>query len=240
MNGPLSSGWALHRSSPQTTQEFYTSWADAYDLLAARTPVVGSIRRRAIDALDLAAGDVVVEMGCGTGGNLPYLRDRVGPTGTVIGIDFAAGMLAVARDRVRRHGWSNVHLVRADATTPPVPTPGRRTAVDAVFASFVTGMFDDPASVVDEWASIVGPEGRIGLADLARSSTAIGRVLNPIFGVLVRASSPSGTARTRGTQVERLDRRVAAGHRRLHGQCRDASYETCALGFVRISAGTVS
>jgi len=47
------------------------------------------------------------------------LHDRVGPTGTIIGIDASEQMLKVAADRVAENGWSNVQLITApvaDAT----------------------------------------------------------------------------------------------------------------------------
>ena len=45
------------------------------------------IRPRAIKRLDLKLGDYVLEVGCGTGRNLPYLALMVGPEGRVYGID---------------------------------------------------------------------------------------------------------------------------------------------------------
>ena len=67
-----------------TAQAFYGRWARLYDLIAT-FPGVGSWRARAVDSLGLSAGDRVVEMGCGTGANFPYLRERVGPEGQVVG-----------------------------------------------------------------------------------------------------------------------------------------------------------
>jgi ubiquinone/menaquinone biosynthesis C-methylase UbiE len=67
-------------------QSFYGRWAQVYDWLAS-APGVASWRDRTADALALASGDTVVEMGCGTGANVPHLRERVGPSGRVVGID---------------------------------------------------------------------------------------------------------------------------------------------------------
>jgi ubiquinone/menaquinone biosynthesis C-methylase UbiE len=72
-------------------------------------------RQRAVDALALAQGDTVVELGCGTGRNFEMLARAVGPGGRVIGVDISDAMLSRARRRVVRHGWSNVELVRSDA-----------------------------------------------------------------------------------------------------------------------------
>jgi ubiquinone/menaquinone biosynthesis C-methylase UbiE len=215
-------------------QAFYTRWAGVYDLLADHAPGVRRVRRRAAESLSLAPGDTVVELGCGTGANLPYLRERVGDAGTVVGVDFAPGAVARARRRVERAAWENVHVVRGDATRPPVDR------ADAVVASFLVGMLADPAAAVDDWLSLLSPGGRLALVDLARTTRGAWTLANPLFGALVVASSPPGTAARHGESPTRvLDRRVVAAHRRLHERCVESSYGTLALGFVRVSAGRV-
>lgn len=72
-------------------------------------------RRKAAARLDLKPGDHVLEIGCGTGRNLPYLRDAVGPQGRVYGVDISAGMLARARTLRDRHHWDNVEFINTDA-----------------------------------------------------------------------------------------------------------------------------
>lgn len=225
---------ALADGGVSATQSFYSRWARLYDAVATHTPGVGSLRARAVDALDPDPGDVVVDMGCGTGATLPYLRERVGSGGTVVGVDFTPGMLSRARDRVARAGWDNVHVVRGDAARPPV------ARADAAFASFVSGMLGAPEAAVADWADLVGPGGRLGLLDLASSTRPAGAPLNLCFRGLVLASSPPGTRRRHGGSPTRaLDRRVAAAHRTLFERCTDVAHGTAALGFVRISAGTV-
>ncbi|ADQ68101.1 class I SAM-dependent methyltransferase [Halogeometricum borinquense] len=217
-----------------TTQEFYTRYAAVYDLIARWTPGVHGLRRAVADALALTPGDTIVEMGCGTGANFAYLRDRVGSEGTVVGVDFTPGVLAVARDRIRKKEWENVHVVRGDATRPPV------AAADAVVATFVSGMLSDPAAAVRTWAELVGSGGRLALADLGRTTRTPLRPLNWVFRALVRASSPPGT----GDQLQvpptvLLDQRLVAAHRELEAVCEDVRRETRALGFARVSGGRV-
>jgi ubiquinone/menaquinone biosynthesis C-methylase UbiE len=217
-----------------TTQEFYTRYAALYDVVARRTPGVVGLRESVAAALDPDAGDVVVEMGCGTGANFPFLRERVGSTGTVVGVDFTPGVLGVARDRVARRGWENVHVVRADATRPPV------AAADAVLATFVSGMLSDPAAAVRTWASLVGPGERLALADLGRSTTPAARPLNAAFATLVRLTSPPGTTRRLDrSPTAVLDDRLVAAHRELERVCTDVTRDRRAAGFARVRAGTV-
>src|SRR6266496_1055733 len=79
------------------------------------------IRRRAIDRLELKAGDRVLEVGCGTGRNLSLLREAVGPEGHVYGIDLSDGMLAAAQRLCVQREWDNVTLIHGDAAQYVVP-----------------------------------------------------------------------------------------------------------------------
>lgn len=215
------------------TQQFYTRWAGLYDALASHTPGIGGLRERAITRLAPTRGDTVVEMGCGTGANFPYLRERVGDEGTVVGVDLTGGMLAEARKRIEREGWENVHVVAGDAARPPVAD------ADAVFASFVSGMLSDPAGAVGAWANLVGEGGRLGLLDLARSTRLVGRPLNVFFAGLVFAGLPSKRRADATAAPRLLDSRVVAAQRALREHCTDAHYSTHALGFARLATGTV-
>lgn len=215
-------------------QGFYGRWARLYDLLARRTPRIGDLRADAAAALDPAPGETVVDFGCGTGANFRHLRERVGAEGTVVGVDFTPEMLAHARARAAAEGWENVHVVRGDATRPPV------ARADAVYASFLSGMLPDPAEAVRSWVDELAPR-RIALLDLARSARLPGRPLNPLFRLLVVASAPRGlgTLATRASPTRDLDRRVAAAHRALLDSCAAPTHETRAGGFAYLSAGTV-
>ncbi len=94
----------------------YTIGARGYDLLSME-PIYRPGRQAGIELLRLQPGDRVLDIGCGTGLNFALLDAAVGPTGTVIGIDLSAQMLAVAHARIRAHGWTNVCLVQANAAT---------------------------------------------------------------------------------------------------------------------------
>ena len=66
-------------------------------------------------------GDAVLDVGCGTGLCLPLLQRKVGPSGTIVGIDASAQMLDVAGARVTEHGWDNVRLLLAPVAQAPIP-----------------------------------------------------------------------------------------------------------------------
>ena len=73
-------------------------------------------RRKAVQALHVNRGAIIVDVGCGTGLNFALLQDMIGPEGQIIGVDLSDAMLDQAQQRVTGHGWKNVTLVQADAT----------------------------------------------------------------------------------------------------------------------------
>ncbi|MFC5970720.1 class I SAM-dependent methyltransferase [Halomarina salina] len=221
----------------RSVQQFYGRYADLYDAIAT-APGVATWRRAAADALDLEQGDTVVEMGCGTGANLPFLRERVGSEGRVLGIDLTRPLLVSARSRIDRHGWSNVAVAQADATAPPV------AQADAVLGSFVVGMLPDPAGAVADWCALT--DGRVALLDGTSSSHPIGALANPLFGAFVGAGAPADSLgdslrQALASTVARtdLDRSVAAARESLVERTTDRRYEEFALGFVSVLSGSV-
>jgi len=72
-------------------------------------------RHAVVEALPLKRGQVVLDVGCGTGLCCGLLRDKVGPGGTVIGIEESPEMAAVAREYIARGGWRNVTVVQSPA-----------------------------------------------------------------------------------------------------------------------------
>ncbi|MFC6836590.1 class I SAM-dependent methyltransferase [Halomarina ordinaria] len=220
-----------------SVRAFYGRYADLYDAIAT-APGVARWRERAADALSLAPGDTVVEMGCGTGANLPHLRERVGSEGRVVGVDLTRPLLDRARERTAR--WENVAVVEADATRPPV------ARADAVLASFVVGMLPDPGAAVDDWCDLAA--GRVALLDATSSTHPLGRLLTPAFGAFVGAGAPADSpvdsfrqAVERGEDApnRRLDRRVGAARDALVSRTVDRRYEEHALGFVGVLSGRV-
>jgi len=72
-------------------------------------------RRAVVEALPLRRGQVVLDVGCGTGLCCGLLRDKVGPRGAVVGIEESPEMVAVAREHVASKRWRNVTVVQSSA-----------------------------------------------------------------------------------------------------------------------------
>ena len=72
-------------------------------------------REDIVAALPLRPGQVVLDVGCGTGLCCGLLREKVGPAGGVVGIEESPHMAALARDHIASQGWHNVTVVEAPA-----------------------------------------------------------------------------------------------------------------------------
>jgi ubiquinone/menaquinone biosynthesis C-methylase UbiE len=72
-------------------------------------------REAVVEALPLRLGQVVLDVGSGTGLCCGMLRDKVGPQGRVVGIEESPQMAAVAREHIAIEGWDNVTVVEAPA-----------------------------------------------------------------------------------------------------------------------------
>jgi len=215
-------------------RDFYGRWAGLYDLVARRTPLVGGLRARTADALALSPGDTVVDVGCGTGATLPYLRERVGSGGTVVGVDVTREMLARARRRVERRGWSNVHLALGDGAGLPLSAG----AVDAVVATFVVGMFESPGAVVERWCDLLAPGGRIALLNAARSDRRAGAPVNlALDAVTVLSTPPTTRLRYDRDLTGRLTARVEAAADAVERRAATTADERFLLGLVRLTHG---
>ena len=136
----------------------YKHRAGWYDLeLIAFEP----IRRMAIDRLSLAAGQTVVDVGCGTGLSLPLLATGVGGTGLVIGIEPSPEMLARAASKLAGdHTNVQLMLARADAADLSAVPP-----VDAMLLHFTHDVLRNPVAV-QALMRHVRPGGRVVAAGL--------------------------------------------------------------------------
>jgi demethylmenaquinone methyltransferase/2-methoxy-6-polyprenyl-1,4-benzoquinol methylase len=72
-------------------------------------------REAIVEALPVRPGQVVLDVGCGTGLCCGLLREKVGPGGGVVGIEESPEMAAVAREHIAAEGWRNVTVVQSPA-----------------------------------------------------------------------------------------------------------------------------
>lgn len=137
----------------QAVERAYARWAPVYDLVFDRIMAAG--RRAAVDAAQ-RAGPRILDVGVGTGLELPYF----GPHTQVTGIDLSEPMLRRARERVREQGLRQVvGLSVMDAARLAVAD----ASFDAVVAPYVITTVPHPEATLDELVRVVRPGGELVL-----------------------------------------------------------------------------
>lgn len=113
---------------------------------------VAAEKARSLTLLELRPGDSCLDVGCGTGPELPALAAAVGASGRVVGVDRSQALSAAAG---RRH--PAVELVVADAHRLPFAD----AEFDACRADRTLQHLADPAAALGEMARVTRPGGRV-------------------------------------------------------------------------------
>ncbi len=128
MSKTSTSGADVHRPDRGAARPAYREQACSYD---RRTGAFQSYRRAIVEALPVSRGQVVLDVGSGTGLCCGLLQEKVGVQGGVVGIEQSPEMAAVARERIAGEGWPNVTVVESPAEDAQIPV----TADAALFCA---------------------------------------------------------------------------------------------------------
>jgi arsenite methyltransferase len=110
----------------------------------------------------MPAGATVIDIGSGAGMDCLLAARRVGPGGSVIGIDMTDAMLARARVGAAEAGLNHVRFEKADMTALPLESG----TVDVVISNGVINLAPDKEAVFSELNRVVKPGGRLQFADI--------------------------------------------------------------------------
>lgn len=116
-----------------------------------------------MDALAIADGSIVVDIGAGGGWFTIHLARRVGPNGRVYAQDVQQEMLMSISRRVEREGLTNVATVLGAGGNPNLPV--RNGTVDAVLMVDTYHEIKDRVTLLAHLARALKPQGRIGVVD---------------------------------------------------------------------------
>lgn len=198
----------------------YRREAGRYDRSMGLAPFVGRLRAATVARLQLAAGDTVIDVGCGTGASFALLEERIGPEGRLIGIDLSSDMLSAARRRVAERDWENVTLIEA-----PVEEARPDVRADAAISVLTHDIMRSPKAIANVVAHL-----RPGAA-----AAVMGAKLAPGWAMPVNLVVRRTVARY-ATTVEGLDRPWS----HLEDHIPDLRVNSVGLGGAYIASGRVS
>ena len=114
-----------------------------------------------MDALGIAEGSVVGDIGVGSGWFTTRLARRVGPNGRVYSEDIQRQMLEATSRRIAREGIRNIETVLGRPDDPRLPTG----MLDAVLIVDTYPAFENPVPMLRNTAAALKAGGRIGVVD---------------------------------------------------------------------------
>jgi demethylmenaquinone methyltransferase/2-methoxy-6-polyprenyl-1,4-benzoquinol methylase len=154
----------VYRTKAQT-KESYDKISRFYDYFAG--VFEKKYRNMALERLNIERGEIVLEIGFGTGHCLKQMAESVGEDGKVYGIDISSGMLKVSKKRLEEVGLlDRVELYCGDA----LKMPYEDNKFDAVFMSFTLELFDTPEipKVLNEIKRVLKSKGRLGVVSMSK------------------------------------------------------------------------
>jgi arsenite methyltransferase len=127
-----------------------------YDNVQALMRRLFSAFRQPTEWLNIRAGGIALDVGCGPGNVTASLARAAGPDALALGLDISEAMLARA---VRAEAGPQVGFLRADAQRLPL----RNETVDAVVSIAALQLVPDPAAALAEMARVLRPGGRLAV-----------------------------------------------------------------------------
>jgi SAM-dependent methyltransferase len=149
----------------------WLAWQETLDAQLSPLGLAGIERARP------GRGERVIDVGCGCGQTSLQLGERVGPLGSVLGVDISAPLLGRARERAGAAKLEHVRFEEGDAQAHHF----RPESADLVFSRFGVMFFADPPAAFANLLRALRPGGRLTFVcwqELAR---------NPWMAVAVRA-----------------------------------------------------
>jgi ubiquinone/menaquinone biosynthesis C-methylase UbiE len=120
----------------------------------------------------LLPGDLVLDLGCGSGTHFGWIADIIGPEGRIVGYDPDPQNLELARTRIAGQPYEAQIDLRQGRLSEPLPFDGG--TFDVVWCAGSLQYVPDPLAVIHEMMRVVRPGGRVAAQDVEMHSMLLG------------------------------------------------------------------
>ena len=119
----------------------------------------GAATEKMLDMASVTTGCHIIDIAAGPGYQTIQAAKKVGPSGTVLGVDLSAEMLAIARRNIDAQRLTNVAFKQADAAT----LEGVRLGFDGAICRLSLMIFSDPLAALKSAHTVLKPGGKLSV-----------------------------------------------------------------------------
>lgn len=138
--------------------------------------ILGPAAHALVDKVKLKSGEMVLDVGCGTGAATRYAAKFVGPDGRVAGVDINSGMIEVAKSLSESAGtpidWHE---------NSAFELPFEENTFDVALSAQTIQFLDDRVAALKEMQRVLRPKGQLAISVWCE----VGH--NPYFDALMKA-----------------------------------------------------
>ena len=155
LDSPLYQGVADKKAYQQRVAESYDKRSDVYDNhVWAREWSI-----QTVDFCPPKAGEKILDIACGSGTIAFYIADKVGPEGSITGVDFSTGMIHRCYEKLKETNFTNLEFVYGDVEKLDFPS----NSFDRMYCSAGLPWLINPQAALRHWFELLRPGGWIGL-----------------------------------------------------------------------------
>lgn len=146
-------------------RDMFDRIAPRYDLLNRLLSLRQDIRwrKKMVSKITISHKGRVLDVACGTGDVLMEIRRQKGPLAHVIGLDFSANMIELARKKIGHNPSGPISLITGDALALPI----QNASVDAITIAFGIRNVQNKALALKTFFDSLVPGGMLLVLELA-------------------------------------------------------------------------
>lgn len=171
---------AAKEFKPEIIKRAYNRRSWVYSKTVAR--MEWSYHLTALDMAKIKPGETILEVAVGPGLTITELAARTGKATKIYGVDTSTGMLALAKQNLVAHGFSNFELKEADSRHLPFDDH----SFDVLYNGYMLDLIpeQDMPGILNEFYRVLKPGGRMILLNMSKRDTSVRTSRETLYSIL--------------------------------------------------------